>query len=138
MSKKIRRETKMPPEAAKDPIDKLDDELAAMETETATAEAVAPDPTIAPELLDEATLRLILSMPFDFIAARKGEHWKLSPEELAAVAPLAAKVANKYAPAILARWADEIALVSVFGIILIKRVNVDNAKSAEEKPAQAA
>ena len=90
-------------------------------------------------VLDGATVELLLSMPFDFIAARNGAHWKLTPAEKAALVPVATRVANKYSPALLAKWADEAALGTVLVVILYQRVQVDNElkakKAAEAKAA---
>ena len=114
------------------PLDTLDRELETAFPPGGAPAAAAPEPSPA-ELLDEATMKMFLAVPFDFIAARKGEHWKLSPEESAALVPLACKVANKYAPAMLARWADELALAAIAGMILLKRVNHDAEKAKAEK-----
>jgi hypothetical protein len=35
-----------------------------------------------------------------------------------------------------ARWADELALAAILGIILMKRVNLDSEKAAEKKPEE--
>lgn len=87
--------------------------------------APGPVPEPAPDLLDPATVEMLLAIPFDYIAARKGDHWKLSPEEKAALSPVTAKVLNKYAPTILSRWADEVALATVLSLVVIKRTNID-------------
>lgn len=112
------------------PLDKLAEELNQVFPPGGEEGAPAAAPA---ELLDEGTMRMFLAVPFDYIAARKGPHWKLSPEELAALLPVACKVSNKYAPAILARWADELALAAILGVILFKRVNLDGEKAAAEK-----
>lgn len=88
------------------------------------------------ELLDEATIRTYLQVPFDFIAARKGAHWKLTEGELAASVPLLTKVSNKHAPEFLKRWGDEIALAITLGMIFLKRVNIDSEKAEKEKPIE--
>jgi hypothetical protein len=86
-------------------------------------------------VLDSATVELLLSMPFDFIAARNGEHWKLTPAERAALVPVATRVANKYSPALLAKWADEAALATVLVVIIFQRVQVDNELKAKKAEA---
>ena len=86
-------------------------------------------------VLDSATVELLLSMPFDFIAARNGAHWKLTPAERAALVPVATRVANKYSPALLAKWADEAALGTVLVVILYQRVQVDDAIKAKNAEA---
>jgi hypothetical protein len=86
-------------------------------------------------VLDGATVELLLSMPFDFIAARNGAHWKLTPAERAALVPVATRVANKYSPALLAKWADEAALATVLVVILYQRVQVDNELKAKKAEA---
>lgn len=101
--------------------------------------AAEPGAAIAGEgILDPATIELLLSMPFDFIAARNGDHWKLTPAEKAALVPVATRVANKYSPALLAKWADEAALATVLIVILYQRVQVDDAIKAKKAEAEKA
>lgn len=88
----------------------------------------------AGEPIDPETIKMVLSIPFDYIAARKGPHWKLSPEEKAALTPLATKVANKHGPAILVRWGDEIALGVMLYIVVSKRVTKDRELAESEPP----
>jgi hypothetical protein len=106
---------------------------------TEDGSAAEPGAAIAGDgVLDSATVELLLSMPFDLIAARNGAHWKLSPAERAALVPVATRVANKYSPALLAKWADEAALATVLVVILYQRVQVDDAikaKKAEDAKA---
>ena len=129
---------KAPPDPpAPPPPDTLDADLQAFDAgELPGGDPAAPPAGVegapAGDLLDEATIRMFLQVPFDFIAARKGEHWKLSPEELAALAPVAVKVSNKYAPELMKRWADELALSVILGMIFLKRVNLDTKKAAKE------
>ena len=126
------------------PLEVLEAEAAAAFPEGVTKEASAAPPGVTPEegLLDPATIEMLLAMPFDYIAARKGDHWKLSPEEKAALVPVATRVANKYSPALLAQWADEAALAVVLLVVIVKRTRMDHEleakKAAEEKPAAAA
>lgn len=117
------------------------DPLEVLEAEAAAAFPPGRPPDGAPDggvpeedaLLDPATVELLLGMPFDFIAARNGPHWKLSPEERAALVPVATRVANKYSPALLARWADEVALGAVLLVVLFKRVQTDNELKAKKE-----
>ena len=125
-----------PPETPPpDPLDTLAGEIAEAFPvgDAGTAAPTEGAEPVAADLLDESTIRMFLQVPFDFIAARKGAHWKLSPQELDAAVPLAVKVSNKHAPEILKRWGDEIALGVVLGMIFLKRVNLDTEKAAQEK-----
>jgi len=124
------------PAPAPSPLDALQGELdeAFPVGDAGAAAAAEGEPAAGGELLDEATVKMFLQVPFDFIASRKGAHWKLSEQELAAAVPLTVKVSNKYAPEIMKRWADEIALSVVLGMIFLKRVNLDTEKTSEKKP----
>jgi hypothetical protein len=147
----------MPKELQPDGKDQATDPLVILERkaeeafppEGVTPEASAAGPGVTPQdgLLDPATMELLVAMPFDYIAARNGPHWKLTPEEKAALIPVATRVANKYSPALLAKWADEAALAAVLLMVLFKRVQVDNelkakreaeSKGAAAQPAAAA
>ncbi len=123
-----------------DPIDTLAGELAEAFPPGGdpAAPSAATERAPAGELLDEATVRMFLQVPFDFIAARKGAHWKLTAEELAVAVPLTVKVSNKYAPELLKRWADEIALAVVLGMIFLKRVNLDSQEASNKAHEKAA
>jgi hypothetical protein len=130
-------------EKAADPLVILEQDAREVEDtfQGVTPEASAAGPGVTPQdgLLDPATVELLVAMPFDYIAARNGPHWKLTPEEKAALVPVATRVANKYSPALLAKWADEAALAAVLLMVLFKRVQVDNElKAKREAEAKAA
>jgi hypothetical protein len=122
----------------KDPLFQIAEDAEKAFPSGAPEEGAAGEPgaAIAGEgILDSATVELLLSMPFDFIAARNGAHWKLTPAERAALVPVATRVANKYSPALLAKWADEAALATVLIVILFQRVQVDNELKAKKAEA---
>lgn len=86
-------------------------------------------------LIDAGTIGMILALPFDFMAARQGEHWRLSADEKKMIAPVAARVANKWVPAALAKFTDEIALISVLVMIVGKRARIDAEKAKPAAPS---
>ena len=123
--------------ARTDPLFKIAEEAESAFPGVSAGDGEAAEPGVAiadTGVLDGATVELLLSMPFDFIAARNGDHWKLTPAEKAALVPVATRVANKYSPALLAKWADEAALATVLVVILYKRLQVDDA--IKEKKAE--
>lgn len=82
-------------------------------------------PTARPIIVDESAIKFILHSVFNTIAIKRGSHWKLSAEESKVLIPPATRVANKYAPLFLVKYADEIALLTaVVGIVYV-RIDAD-------------
>jgi len=101
----------------------------AQTAETAVTEQ-APIDTISPEMVGE-----ILSFGFEYIADRRGEHWKLSIPEKDRLAILSSRVANKYLPEWIARFGDEIALSTMLGLCIFARFRIDaEIAKAQVKP----
>jgi len=72
-------------------------------------------------LFDDQFLASIIELPFDFFAKRYGDFWKLSPDERKKLTDLSNKLASKYIPLWVERFADEIAFASTFAIIVYPR-----------------
>jgi len=72
-------------------------------------------------LFDEQFLGSIIELPFDFFAKRYGEFWKLSLDEKEKLTALSNKLASKYIPLWIERFADEIAFLSTIGILIYPR-----------------
>jgi len=72
-------------------------------------------------LFDEQFLNSIIELPFDYFAKRYGEFWKLSPDEKGKLTALSNRLASKYIPLWIERFADEIAFLSTLGIIIYPR-----------------
>ncbi len=91
-------------------------------------------------LFDDEFIGSIIEQPFDFLARRYGELWKLTPEEKKKLAVLSNKVSSKYLPLWIERFADEIALLLTIGTVvypryLLTKTMLEKAKeSKEEKP----
>lgn len=87
-----------------------------------------------PDFLPVETVVAMVALPFDLIAKRKGEHWKLSEEESKQIGTLTAKVLTKNVPEWLDKWGDEIALATVLGMAIVGRYMIDlNERAKEEK-----
>jgi hypothetical protein len=72
-------------------------------------------------LFDDEFIGSIIELPFDYLAKRQGEHWKLSPEEKKKLAVLSNKISSKYLPLWLERYADEVSLILTVGTIVYPR-----------------
>jgi len=72
-------------------------------------------------LFDAEFLSSIIELPFDYFAKRYGEFWKLSSDEKGKLTTLSNRLASKYIPLWVERFADEIAFLSTMGIIIYPR-----------------
>jgi len=72
-------------------------------------------------LFDEEIVKALITVPFDYFAKRYGEFWKLSKDEEAKLSSLSGRVASKWIPVWMERFADEIALALTFGMIVYPR-----------------
>lgn len=97
-------------------------------------------------LFDDELTGSFIEIPFDYFAKRYGEFWRLAPEEKKKLSTLANKVASKWLPLWLERFADEVALALTFGMMvyprylqtkeLVERANAEAQRSkAEPQPA---
>lgn len=85
-------------------------------------------------LFDDEFMGAIIEQPFDFLAKRYGEQWKLSVEEKKKLGVLCNKVSSKYLPLWIERFADEIALLLTMGTIVYPRYLM--TKAMLEKPEE--
>jgi len=90
-------------------------------------------------LFDEQFLASIVELPFDYFAKRYGEFWKLSSDEKGKLTALSNKLASKYIPLWIERFADEIAFLSTLGILIYPRYlmtkeMIEKAKRTVESP----
>ena len=72
-------------------------------------------------LFDEEIFGSLIELPFDYFTKRYGEFWRLAPEEKKKLSVLTNKVASKWLPLWLERFADEVALGLTFGMIVYPR-----------------
>ncbi len=72
-------------------------------------------------LFDEEIVKTLLTVPFDYFAERYGEFWKLSRDEEAKLTSLSSRVASKWIPVWVEKFADEIALALTFGMVVYPR-----------------
>lgn len=122
------RDLSAPPQPP--PGDRLEEELLAAQGEmTPPAGDVPPGgegAAVEPEVLfDPALVSLLVGIPFDLLAARRGEHWRLSDGEKDAIVPVLGRVLDKYLPSALGRFGDELALLTVLSIVVVPRIQRD-------------
>lgn len=86
-------------------------------------------------LLDEQIITSLITLPFDYFAKRYGEFWKLSKDEEAKLSALSGRVASKWIPIWIERFADEIALSLTFAMIVYPRYLQTKAMIEETKLA---
>jgi hypothetical protein len=103
------------------PIETLENVKADVQSGAATAKKPTAkrgrpkkeEPPPPPELnLDVESIKLGVNTLFEIIAARRGSHWSLRPEESENLALSIDAVARKYFP-MFANWAEEINLIGV-------------------------
>lgn len=98
-------------------------------------EAEAP-----PDAFNGKALEGLIAFPFDYFAARRGEHWKLTDLEREALANATAAVANKYGES-FGKYAPEISLVMIATGIVLTRLQGDaviaeaQARESEHGPS---
>lgn len=85
-----------------------------------------PEPVQVQEILDPQTMQMILEFPFNYLANRRGEHWKLTKGESEQLGALTNRVAVKYSPEWLSAFGDEIALATLLGLVLLPRMQIDS------------
>jgi hypothetical protein len=91
--------------------------------------------TYTGQVLDKKAAGMLLEMVFNAIAAKRGDFWKLTREEVDNIAPLLARIANKHLGSRVGKYGDEVTLGIALGVILIGRyakdMDVNGKKKAE-------
>ncbi len=90
-------------------------------------------------LFDEEIVKSLITAPFDYFAKRYGEFWKLSRDEEAKLTSLTSRVASKWIPVWIERFADEIAFAMTFGMVIYPRYlqtkeMIEKSKNQSEQP----
>ncbi len=70
---------------------------------------------------DNETLSFMLSYPFNYMAKRYGDFWKLSEDEEKELSKLVNRVSSKWIPRWLVMYADEIGLIQVIFLLVYPR-----------------
>lgn len=100
----------------------------ANEQDAGTGDYLPKDEPEQPEL-GAAEITFILSITFDLVAKRRGEHWKLAEEEAQSLGVATDRVLQKYLPDI--QTGPEVALALTGAAILLPRIALDKAAQAE-------
>jgi len=77
----------------------------------------------------------LVKFPFDFLADRRGDFWRLKPAEEQSLVLATQGIAEKYIPDIIEAWSDELFFLITFSVIIYPRVMEDLKvqKELEEK-----
>lgn len=75
----------------------------------------------------------LVSWPFDVVAARRGEHWKISTDEKRRLSNALAPVVNKYLPDWLTKYPEELVLGVVVLMIVGPRYKKDKEIEAKNE-----
>lgn len=75
----------------------------------------------------------LVSWPFDVVAARRGEHWKISTDEKRRLSNALAPVVNKYLPDWLTKYPEELILAVVTLMIVGPRYKKDKEIEAKNE-----
>jgi len=109
-----------------------DDELQAIESDLAVSdpeqEETKQENKSATFLGGEQCAALCSGL-FDVVAARRGERWKLKPDEAIALGGAVDAVLAKYIPSGLESFGEEAVLITVALAIALPRVKGDNGKA---------
>jgi len=90
--------------------------------------------TIPPELI-----KLVVRAPYDMMANRRGEHWRLSEIEVTNMIPAHAALLERYLPSFVKENAALFAVISLHGMALYARIQIEmQLKKEEEKKEQEA
>lgn len=73
----------------------------------------------------------LVTFPFDFLAERRGDFWRLSIDEKKSLSQATQGIANKYIPNILEKWSDELFFLVVLSVILYPRTLEDMKQTKE-------
>lgn len=71
----------------------------------------------------------LLAWPFDIVAARRGEFWKLSPDEKKRLALALAVVMEKWLPDFMLKYEEEIVLAVLLSGVVIGRLREDERRN---------
>lgn len=74
-----------------------------------------------------------LELAFGLVAYRRGDHWKLSPEESKRIGAWVRKAIERHGIEWVARWLPDIMAGALLGYAILKRVDKDRAIAAEKK-----
>lgn len=81
--------------------------------------------------MDTEDVALLIAAPFDYIAGRRGEHWKLTDHEKTRMAKWLAKVIVKYGWSWLEKFMPEIMTAAYFSAAIATRVAADRQIKAD-------
>lgn len=112
--KKSRRGRKSKVEKAQEEIDAL--QLAKVERKQRAAQ-------YAPAVEE------LLAWPFDVVAARRGDFWKLTPDEKKRLALSVAVVMEKWLPDFMLKYEEEIVLAVLLSGVVIGRLREDERRN---------
>lgn len=85
------------------------------------------------EEIPEELIKAFIGMPYEIIANRYGEHWRLSENEIEQMVGPHQRVINKYLPEFLKKHADLIAIVYLHGVAIGMRYRIQRQIDEEEK-----
>lgn len=93
-------------------------------------------PKTPPPAIPAEYLALLVQFPFNYVAERRGEFWRLTPVEAQTIAALSDQVMQKYLGELAARYGAEIALVLFVGTCIGTRYMRDRQVNPtdESKP----
>lgn len=74
-----------------------------------------------------------LELAFGLVAYRRGDHWKLHPEESKRIGAWVRKAIERHGIEWVARWLPDIMAGALLGYAILKRVDRDRAIAAEKK-----
>lgn len=83
-------------------------------------------------VLEKEAIEYMLDTMFrGFSKMRKSKVWELDKDELKMISPLATKVANKWLPAAMKKYGEEIVLAFTFGQIILAKMMLEREEKKE-------
>ena len=90
-------------------------------------------------ILPEPLVKTILNAPYNYMANKRGEHWRLTEEELTNMVPVHMSLANEYLPEHFKKHANLAAALALHGMIIWGRIEIETRlrkEIMEENPNQ--
>lgn len=87
-------------------------------------------PAELPQLFTPERVQALIKLPFGIIAKRRGAHWALDDREASEIANVLARVLDRWAPAVMAKYQDEVVLVGLLGMAIASRAAMDEDAAA--------
>lgn len=85
------------------------------------------------QFLPESMVQIVISAPYSLMANRRGEHWRLSDEEVKSMMPVHQAVLQKYLPEYISKHAELYSLFTLHGLAIWMRLEFEQRLKQRDK-----